>query len=133
MASKIGSYGNIAFVATSKVIRTFSEFSRTSSYRWAQHDILNRKPKLQFGGADLDEVSFSMYFAAWHGVNPIKELDNIQQWANKGKAGALIIGQKKMGTGLWVVAGLEQGWKHVDNRGNLLAATIKITLKEYVK
>jgi phage protein U len=133
MAAKIGSYGNIAFVVTPEVIRTFRELTRSSASRWADHEIMLKKPKSQFLGPGLDTVTFTMYFAAWHGTNPRKEMEKLVEWDRKGKAGALTIGGKKLGVGLWVITGLEQAWSYVDNRGNLLAGTINITLKEYVK
>ncbi len=130
--AKIGSYGDIAFVVTPKVIRSFNEFVRTLSTRWGDHEVMLRKPKSQFLGPGLDTVTFSMYFAAWHGTKPRKEMDKLVEWMRKGKAGYLTIGGKKIGVGRWVITDMTQNWTFIDSKGNVLAGTVNLTLKEYV-
>lgn len=129
----IGSLGPVVFIVSADVLRTFTDFTRSSSGRYAQHEILGKKPLTQFIGPGLDTVSFSMRFDARYGINPRKELDQLTDLDRKGKALPLIIGGKGIGVGLWVIKGLEQSWNQVDNRGNVLVATVNITLEEYVK
>lgn len=129
----IGNLGPVVFVVSDKTMRTFSEFSRSSAGRWANHEILGKKPKSQYIGPGLDTVSFVMRFDANFGINPRKELDRLTELDREGKALPLVIGDKGVGVGLWVITGLEQQWTRIDNRGNVLIATANITLQEYVK
>lgn len=129
----IGSLGSIVFIANAKTIRTFDGFSRKSSSRWAKHEILSQKPKSQFIGPGLDTISFTMRFDAAYGLNPRKEMDALVKLDRSGKALALTIGGKGIGTGLWVITSLEQSWQVVDAKGNVLVGTANISLEEYVK
>lgn len=131
--SNIGSLGPIIYTVSMDQLRTFNEFNRSSSGRWAKHEILGKKPLSQRVGPGLDTISFTMRFDASMGVNPRKELDNLVELERKGKAMPLVIGGKALGVNLWVITSLEQNWIKIDNRGNLLLATANISLEEYAK
>lgn len=77
--NKIGSLGPVVFVVAEGAIRTIDEFKRRSSSRWAQHDIIGKKPKKEFLGPGADSVSFSVHFSAALGLNPRKELDRLTE------------------------------------------------------
>ena len=129
----IGSLGPVVFVVSADTIRTFTDFKRSSAGRYARHEVLDLKPKTQFIGPGLDTVSFRMRFDVRYGINPRKELDQLTEIDRKGKAMPLVIGGKGAGVGLWVITGLEQSWEEIDAKGNILSATVDITLEEYVK
>ncbi|MNC05267.1 phage tail protein [Paenibacillus sp. FSL R5-0636] len=131
--SKLGNLGPIVFVVSPEAIRTFQEFTRASAGRWAKHEIIGQKPKTQFLGPGLDTISFTMWFDARYGLNPRKELDKLTEIDRAGKALPLIVGKKGVGTGLWVITGLSQAWTKVDNVGNIIRATVNVSLEEYVK
>ncbi|CAM3851989.1 MULTISPECIES: phage tail protein [Paenibacillus] len=131
--NKIGNLGDVVFVVSDKTIRTFNEFTRSSSSRWGKHEVLGKKPVTQWIGPGLDTVSFTMRFDARYRMNPRKELDRLTALERKGKALPLVVGGKGIGVGLWVITSLEQGWTHIDHRGNILVATANISLEEYVK
>lgn len=131
--SKIGSLGSVVFVVSPEAIRTFQEFTRSSAGRWAKHDIIGQQPKTQFLGPGLDTISFTMWFDARFKLNPRKELDKLKEIERAGKALPLVIGGKGIGTGLWIITGLNQSWTKIDNAGNVLHATAAVSLEEYVK
>lgn len=140
--SKIGSLGSdVVFVVVETgvsnqwqpIVRTIDDFNRSASGRWAQHDIMGKKPKKQYIGPGLDTVSFSVRFSASLGLNPRKELDRLINIEREGKALPLVIGRKPVGVGLWVITSLSQDWERLDNMGNVLDAQVNITLEEYVK
>lgn len=128
----IGSLGNIAFVVTQKTVRTFTDFQRTASGRWAQHERLGQKPLSQFLGPGLDTVSFSMLFDASYGIKPRKEMDNLTRLERSGRAMALTIGGEAVGVSLWVITSLSQSWDVVEGHGKVMRGTAKITLQEYI-
>lgn len=129
----IGSLGPIVFVANAKTIRTFEDFNRRSSSRWAKHDVIGSKPKSQFIGPGLDSISFTMRFDVSYGIKPRKELDALVGLERAGKAMALTIGGKGVGIGLWIITSLDQTWDVIDNKGNVLIGNANISLEEYVK
>ncbi|SFA91456.1 Phage P2 GpU [Cohnella sp. OV330] len=128
----LGVLGNIVFQVSADTVRTFDGLIRSVSGRWAQHDVLQRKPLTQWSGPGLDEINFTMRFDASLGVNPRKELDNLTLMANGGKAYQFTFGGKPLGrSGMWIIVSVELGFKTVDNRGNLLVGTANVTLREY--
>ncbi|CAH1058845.1 phage tail protein [Paenibacillus pseudetheri] len=131
--SKIGSLGPVVFVVSEGATRTIDEFTRNTAGRWAQHDIIGKKPKKEWLGPGVDSVSFSVRFDARFGLNPRKELDRLIELERSGKALPLIIGRKGVGTGLWIIADISQAWESMDNIGNVLTSNVNITLEEYVK
>lgn len=131
--SKIGSLGTVVFVVSPEAMRTFREFTRNSAARYAKHDIIGKQPKTQFLGPGLDTISFNMWFDAQFKLNPRKELDKLIELSRKGKALPLTIGGKGLGTGLWVITGVNQSWTQIDNAGNVLKAEAAVSLEEYVK
>lgn len=130
--NQIGSLGSMVFTVTPDTIRTFADFTRTSASRWANHEVLNKKPVSQFIGPGLDTVSFTVHLDVRYGINPRKELDALVELERSGKAIPLIIGGKGIGVNKFKIISLEQPWTEIDNKGNLLKASAVITLEEYV-
>ncbi|MFH5187102.1 phage tail protein [Paenibacillus sp. TAB 01] len=128
----IGAFGDVVFIATAETLRTFEDFSRKSSARWAKHEILLRKPKSQFLGPDLDTISFKMRFDVSYGVKPRDEMEKLLVMNRNGEVADLTIGGKSLGEGLWAITSLEQSWDHIDTNGNVLIATASIELEEYM-
>lgn len=129
--NQIATLGSVVFTVSEDLIRTFSDFSRTSAGRWANHEVIGKKPISQFIGPGLDTVTFSVRLDARYGINPRKELDALTELERSGKAMPLIIGGKGLGVNKFKITSLEQTWSEIDGQGNLLAATANITLEEY--
>lgn len=128
----IGSLGDVIFETSTEKILNFDDFKYQVSGRWSKHDVLAAKPKSQFTGPELDTVSFTMRFDVMLGVNPKEMLDKLSRLVAKGEAVLLIIGGKPLGSDKWTIESINQSWKTVDNKGNILVATADVTLKEYV-
>lgn len=128
----IGSFGDVIFEVSANKIRTFDRFSRSSSGRWAEHEIIEGKPPLEFKGPGLDTINFTMRFDANFGVNPRGEMDKLLIMSRDGQAETLIIGGKALGVDKWVITDVRQNWQTVDNKGNVIVSTVDVALKEYV-
>lgn len=131
--NKIGNLGPVVFVVSEGAIRTIDNFSRSSAGRWAQHDIIGKKPKKEWLGPGVDSVSFEVIFDARFGLNPRKEVDKLTALERDGKAMPLVIGRKSVGVALWVITDLSIDWTVLDSMGNLVNAVARITLEEYIK
>lgn len=61
---QVGSMGDIPFVVTYGKIRTFSDYGRSGSGRWAKHDLIGCKPVMEFLGPDVEKVSMKIQLCA---------------------------------------------------------------------
>ena len=129
----IGALGSILFKVSAKDVNTFQELTRSSSGRWAYHAIHMKKPKSEFLGPELDSISFTMQLEATLGRNPRYDMEKLMILTRTGEALPLVIGGDAMGYYRWTVESTEQQYTRVDNKGKVLAGTISVTLKEYIK
>ncbi|MCY9764925.1 phage tail protein [Paenibacillus alvei] len=129
----IGAFGDVNFLVTNTKIRTYDDFVRHCQGRWAEHAIIGKKPLSQFIGPGLDTISFSMSFALAHGTDPRYETDRLIKMERSGKPFTLTIGNKKYGTYKWALTSLEVEDSKVDNKGKLLAAAVRVEMREYAK
>lgn len=129
----IGSLGPVVFEASTKRIRTFDDFKRSGSGRWATHDIALKKPKKQFLGPGTEQISFSVKLDVSLGVNPESELFILRFIRDNGIAVPLILNGKPISPGVqWVIESASESWTNVDSKGRLLTAQVELTLSEYV-
>ncbi|WP_025847593.1 phage tail protein [Paenibacillus ehimensis] len=121
----------MVFEVSAEKIRTFKDFTRTTSDRWASHEIIGDKPKLEFLGPGLDMINFTMRFDVNLGMNPRVEMERLLEMSRSGRAEDLTIGGKSLGVGLWSIKNLVQKWTTVDSMGRVLVGEVEITLEEY--
>ena len=114
-------------------ILTFDDFKRTSAGRWATHEVLGQKAKLEYIGPGLEEISFSILLNVGLGVSPKDELVKLRQIRDEGIACTLIIGNEPVTDNLVVLQKLDEDWQKFDGRGNLLVASVNLSLMEYVE
>jgi phage protein U len=129
--AQIGTYGDVVFEVSPKKTNTFSELNRSGSSRWNDHEIIGKKPKSEFIGPSLEELSFTLLFKAELGINPIKELAKLRSMRDTGKVAAFVIGGKPISPNYWSIQQLSESYKVVDNKGNILEAEVNVNLKEY--
>jgi phage protein U len=127
----IGTFGDVVFTASSDKVNTFDNLQRSTAARWAIHEPHLGYPVPEYLGPGQDSITFTMRFDVTLGVNPREEMDRLLTYARIGYASELTIGGKGLGVGQWYVESVGQTWTVVDNRGNLLAGTVDVTLKEY--
>ena len=71
--------------------------------------------------------------SAFLGVNPMSDLAKIWDYERKGQALPLIIGSKAYGKYRWVIKSHKIKMQTFDGSGDLLSATVSISLLEYIK
>lgn len=129
----IGYYGDIVFEISDSRILTFSDFQRSSTSRWAKHEVIGKKPTSEFLGPDLDTISFTVTLNGQYGVRPREEMDRWLIKVRNGKAETLVIGNKALGVDKWVVKSVSQMWEVIFSKGEVLKGKIDIELEEYVE
>lgn len=131
----LGALGDIVFISSFKTprkVRTFQDFQRDSTARWGTNDIHLKKPHSQFLGPGLDTIAFTMSFDVNLGMNPRVEMEKLLKYQTEGKVLLLQIGGKGLGKGKWKILSLGQAWERIDRDGNLLKASLAVSLEEYV-
>lgn len=127
----IGSWGDVVFAVSRNEIKTFTGLKWDSGAKYSTHDRHLKAPLLEFTGTDVESMSFSMFFSAFLGVNPMTEIAKLLTAMRRGEVHRLVIGPKAYGTNKWVITKLSNSLDRYDNRGNLLAAKVNVTMKSY--
>lgn len=127
----VGSFGDVIFEAKTTRAQTFDNLQRSGSSKWTEHNILNYRPKMEFGGPDLEEMSFTMVLNAVRGVNPIDQIIKLRNMRDTGKNATFILGGESVSSNNWVITNLTEGHRSIDPHGNLILAEVSVSLKEY--
>lgn len=130
--AQIGNLGKlIVFQVSSKKVLTFDNMQRTVSGRWAQHEIIGKRPVSEFLGPGQQKVTLQIFVSAMHGVKPRKTIEKLEKAVEKGNHYPLVIGGKKVGKNEWVVESVSETWGEIIDNGKLLSAHLTLTLSEY--
>ena len=129
VAAGVGSLGNIQYTVSRDLVRTFRDFSRKSHARFAQHDILNQTPQLEYLGDNLDEINFRIQLLASLGVSPAEETQKLRDYCLRGEVLPLVIGTEVFGN--FVITEIEEKLETVDNHGRILISELSVSLKQY--
>lgn len=124
-------WGDIKFSVSSEKALTFKDFSRKASGRWAIHSIVGKKPKTEYQGADLDEVTMEVTVSTEMGVNPRTAINEFYNACKKGTAAYLYVGGKKVCANKMSITAVEETWDQILNGGELVKATTSVTFTEY--
>ena len=127
----IGCWGDITFAVSRNEVKTFTGLKWDSGAKFSTHDRHLKEPLLEFTGTDVESMTFTMFFSAFLGVNPIAEVSKMLKAMRRGEVHRLVIGPKAYGTNKWVITKLSNSLNRYDNRGNLLVAKVSVTMKSY--
>lgn len=131
--AKIGNFGKlITFETSDAKVLNFNDFQRTVSANWTKHERIGKKPQSEFLNAELQGLTFSIVLDARHGVRPRTTIESIEAAVESGRVESLVIGSKKVGKNKWKITQMGEVWNTVLNKGELVRATINLTLEEYV-
>lgn len=126
----IASFCGINFFVTREVALFLSNMKQNVSGKWIEHEILGKKPKSEFAGADLRSFSFDMMVDVRFGYKPHSIMKKVHQIIEKGKVDKLMIGTHKIGS-KWKMTNASDEFDVVYAGGKVTKATITVTLKEY--
>lgn len=130
--AKIGNLGKlITFEVSSKKVFTFNDMSRKASGRWAQHEVIKGKPKSEFLGAGLQEVSLSILLSSTLGIKPRKTLECIVKAVEKGEHFTFVLGGKPVSKNKWIITEVSETWDVILSKGELIQAKAELSLQEY--
>ncbi len=127
----IGLWGGLVFSVSSDTVKTFDKMKWDVSAKYTTHSRHLKAPLLEFTGANVENISFSMFFSVGLGVNPKAEINKLVRAVQLGEFHRLVIGTDNYGK--WVMDKVSTTMEQVDNRGNLMAATVAVTMKSYAE
>lgn len=128
MPGVTGLFGNIPFVTSSSVCLTFKDLKVERSTRWATHEVIGKKPVVEYVGPGLASVSFTIQLNSLLGMPPIAVLKGLQMLMEKKEAQRLLIGPDYLGK--FVIESVSEDRKEHTNLGVPVSGSVTITLKE---
>ena len=128
---QVGSMGDIPFVVSYGKIRTFSDYGRSGSGRWAKHDLIGRKPVMEFLGPDVKKVSMKIQLRTDHGINPESELERLRKMRDTGAVFPFILGGAPVSDNYWLLEDIGENVSYWRAGGKILSVSVDITLTEY--
>ena len=128
---QVGSMGDIPFVVTYDKIRTFSDYGRSGSGRWVKHDLIGRKPVMEFLGPDVEKVSMKIQLRTDHGINPESELGRLRKMRDTGAVFPFILGGAPVSDNYWLLEDIGENVSYWRAGGKILSVSVDITLTEY--
>ena len=128
---QVGSMGDIPCVVTYGKIRTFSDYGRSGSGRWAKHDLIGRKPVMEFLGPDVEKVSMKIQLRTDHGINPESELGRLRKMRDTGAVFPFILGGAPVSDNYWLLEDIGENVSYWRAGGKILSVSVDITLTEY--
>ena len=126
----VGSLGDLPFFVDSSQMQTFTDMKWSSEAKYSTHALHLEKGRIELTGFNPDEVSFEMELSAYLGVNPKTAMNKLHSMLKKGTVSKLVIGTTVIGAS-WVVKNVSREFKHVYKDGELVSATVSVTLLEY--
>ena len=125
----IGSFGPVVFEVSESKVYTFDEFKRQTQAKFGTHELLGKKPKLEFIAPGLDSISFQIVLNASLGIDIAAELVKLRDIVNNGQYHPLLIGDDSIGN--FVIESLSESWRNISNLGRPQVVALDISLKEY--
>lgn len=130
--AQVGKWGkNIKFYVRAEKQLSFTDMKRSSSGRWATHNIIGKRPKTEFLGPAMDEITMDVILDAEMGINPRWAMKRFRTACKKGEAHYLYIGSKKACRNKMAISSVTESWDRIWNNGELVRAVVSVTFSEY--
>lgn len=122
---------DIIFEVSNLLVNTFDNLQRTGKAKYAVHDIIGQKPKLEFTGYELDEITYDMTLTRqlFGFLDPMLEVKKLREHMKNKSVLNFTMGSTVYGK--YVVEQVVDKATHIDNRGNIYRIVMTVTMKEY--
>ena len=126
----IGTFGDLIFEVSDKKIFTPATFSRSGGAVWADHPMLYKKSRREFMHSEIRGIEVEIKVNALHGVKPWETIRTMYKYMENGKCSPFVVGGKPMANYKMCIISVSDTWDEVLNEGELIKATLSITLEE---
>lgn len=128
----VGCFEELVFAVSSDAVFTMQGMQGSTGSRWAVHDVVGGKGRSQYIGPALKKFSFDVVLDAGYGMDPRAELEKMQQMAEEGRVGYLIVGSAPIGMCRYKLTDVSDEWETVVSGGKLVRCTVNLSMEEYV-
>ena len=126
--AKIGNWGSyLKFQTDDSRILNFDGLRRKVSARVGKHNLISRRPVLEYLGPDLQSITFKIELNAMVGVRPRKEEEKLMK--KIGYVAPLVIGGKKICSRA-MLTGVGSAYNIVLGKGEVLSISLDVTMTE---
>lgn len=130
--AKVGKWGKkIKFFVNPNKQLSFKNMKRSSSGRWATHNIIGKRPKTEFLGPAMDKISMDVILDVNMGVNPRGTMKEFRIACKNGEVHYLYIGGRKVCKNKMAISEVSEVWEEIWNKGELARAVISVTFSEH--
>ena len=131
--SQVGYFGkDIVFKVSRKQAYVVQNFSQKLSGRWSDSTPIGQKPRSEFNGPGLRQVTFTMLLSVSLGVKPRDTLRKLQRIVGLGLVDYLVIGKSRIGFNKFKITSISESWDIILEQGELASAKVDVTMEEYV-
>lgn len=127
----VGFLGGTPFITSHPYVYTFDDYTRSSTGRWAKHDIIGEKPVIEYLGPDVEEIGFKMKLRSDQGISPRVELEKLRKYRDEGRVMSLVLGGRVVGKTKWVIESISEAVNIWSKTGQIYSVDVDIKLKEY--
>ena len=118
-------FGEIAFV----VLDSPDAFESSRRWSYAEHQVVEDRPKLQWLAAGLESIELDFHFHASF-TDPAAQIAALTAAAEDHNARALVLGNG-VHRGYFIVESMRTTMQQMSANGNLVALTVRVGLKEW--
>lgn len=134
--AEVGYWGkDLSFDVTEDRILTFSDFNRTVTGKWTEHDVVGGKPMSEFTGAELSKVTLTIVLSVMRGLSVQTISDTIsylEKAVEDGQVEYLYVGGTRIGERMMKIESMSETWDTIYKGGVLTKATLQLTFSEYM-
>lgn len=113
------------------LITSFNTMSTSQKVDYAEHAVIDGKPRLQWVGDALEEISLRLSFNAGF-CDPTAELKSLRDAASQHCAMALVLGNGEY-RGNYVISEIGDDIQQTFAEGTLIAVDVDVKLKEWAE
>lgn len=125
----IGSLGELSFYCSADKVRTFRDLTRDLGARWAKHEVIGKKPVLEYVGPELMSANLTIRFDLSLGISPEEGLDRLKRMLENKLYKTLIVGEETLGR--FVIESISEERKFHARDGLCIVAEATINLTEW--
>lgn len=125
----VGTWGPLTFDASHVLVQ---EVGRTSGKNTASFQLIEGKPRSQYVGPTLRQISLSAFLCASAGVRPRDILEQLHALAESDAAYYLVLGGRVMAQNPVALKQVSEDWGQVYREGQLFSATVSLSFEEYL-
>ena len=129
----IAVFKNKTFQVSSKKVYTFDGLTWGGDIQAEAQDKLNSKPSTYIKGNGLKNMSFEILLKTSLNMNVRREIEDWEAIRDSLQSAIFMLGAKPLGTNKWLLKSVNISDTRIDNKGNLIEASLKLDFEEFVR